>query len=69
MLVADDVNATTDVDALYLTFSEPVKVDGKLTVKTQNGIAYTTGKETAVKAVAGFDVDGNGKIEGAEKTL
>ncbi|KGR81159.1 S-layer homology domain-containing protein [Lysinibacillus boronitolerans] len=67
MLVADDVNATTDVDALYLTFSEPVKVDGKLTVKTQNGIAYTTGKETAVKAVAGFDVDGNGKIEGAEK--
>ena len=45
MLVADDVNATTDVDALYLTFSEPVKVDGKLTVKTQNGIAYTTGKK------------------------
>lgn len=67
MLVADDVNATTDVDALYLTFSEPVKVEGKLTVKTQNGIAYTTGKETAVKADAGFDVDGNGKIEGAEK--
>ncbi|UNT54354.1 S-layer homology domain-containing protein [Lysinibacillus capsici] len=67
MLVADDVNATTDVDALYLTFSEPVKVDGKLTVKTQNGIAYTTGKETAVKADAGFDVDGNGKIEGTEK--
>ncbi|MEC1301936.1 S-layer homology domain-containing protein [Lysinibacillus capsici] len=67
MLVADDVNATTDVDALYLTFSEPVKVEGKLTVKTQNSIAYTTGKETAVKADAGFDVDGNGKIEGAEK--
>ncbi|MEB2300265.1 S-layer homology domain-containing protein [Lysinibacillus xylanilyticus] len=67
MLVADDVNAITDVDALYLTFSEPVKVDGKLTVKTQNGIAYTTGKETTVKADAGFDVDGNGKIEGAEK--
>ncbi|MCT1539818.1 MULTISPECIES: S-layer homology domain-containing protein [Lysinibacillus] len=67
MLVADDVNATTDVDALYLTFSEPVKVEGKLTVKTQNGIAYTTGKEIAVKADAGFDVDGNGKIEGAEK--
>ncbi|WP_312129860.1 S-layer homology domain-containing protein [Lysinibacillus capsici] len=67
MLVADDVNATTDVDALYLTFSEPVKVEGKLTVKTQNGIAYTTGKETAVKADAGFDVDGNGKIEGTEK--
>lgn len=67
MLVADDVNANTDVDALYLTFSEPVKVEGKLTVKTQNGIAYTTGKETAVKADAGFDVDGNGKIEGAEK--
>lgn len=67
MLVADDVNATTDVDALYLTFSEPVKVEGKLTVKTQNGIAYTTGKETAVKADAGFDVDDNGKIEGAEK--
>ncbi|MGK4115922.1 S-layer homology domain-containing protein [Lysinibacillus capsici] len=67
MLVADDVNATIDVDALYLTFSEPVKVEGKLTVKTQNGIAYTTGKETAVKADAGFDVDGNGKIEGAEK--
>ncbi|MFE3574465.1 S-layer homology domain-containing protein [Lysinibacillus sp. NPDC059133] len=67
MLVADDVNSTTDVDALYLTFSEPVKVDGNLTLKTQNGIAYTAGKVTAVKADAGFDVDGNGKIEGAEK--
>lgn len=67
MLVADDVNSTKDVDALYLTFSEPVTVDGKLTLKTQNGIAYTAGKTTAVKAEAGFDVDGNGKIEGAEK--
>ncbi|MGE7945984.1 S-layer homology domain-containing protein [Lysinibacillus sp. NPDC093688] len=67
MLVADDVNSTTDVDALYLTFSEPVKVDGELTLKTQNGIAYTVGKVTPVKAEAGFDIDGNGKIEGAEK--
>ncbi len=67
MLVADDVNATTDVDALYLTFSEPVKVDGELTLKSQNGVVYTAGKVTAVKADAGFDVDGNGKIEGAEK--
>jgi len=67
MLVADDVNSTTDVDALYLTFSEPVTVDGNLTLKTQNGISYTTGKVTAVKADAGFDVDGNGKIEDAEK--
>ena len=69
MLVADDVKVTTDVDALYLTFSEPVKVDGILTIKTQNGIAYTAGKEIAVKDVkgTGYDVDGNGKIEGAEK--
>lgn len=67
MLVADDVNSTKDVDALYLTFSEPVKVDGELTLKTQNGIAYTVGKVTPVKAESGFDVDGNGKIEGAEK--
>ncbi|WP_155590511.1 S-layer homology domain-containing protein [Lysinibacillus cavernae] len=67
MLVADDVTATTDVDALYLTFSEPVKVDGDLTLKSQNGVVYTAGKVTAVKADAGFDVDGNGKIEGAEK--
>ncbi|PJO40227.1 S-layer homology domain-containing protein [Lysinibacillus xylanilyticus] len=70
MLVADDVNSTKDVDALYLTFSEPVTVDGKLTLKTQNGIAYTAGKTTAVKVDEtnpGVDLDGNGKIEGAEK--
>lgn len=67
MLVADNTNATTDVDALYLTFNEPVKVDGNLTLKTKNGIVYTAGNVTAVKANSGVDVDGNGKIEGAEK--
>ncbi|WP_182480602.1 S-layer homology domain-containing protein [Peribacillus asahii] len=69
LLVADDTNATTDKDELYLTFNEPVKVKGDLTLKTKNGIVYTTGNVTAVdeSAGTGFDVDGNGKIEGSEK--
>lgn len=68
LLVADDAAVATDVDALYLTFSEPVKVVGDLTVKTKNGIAVTTGNVTALNqtAATGFDVDGNGKIEGTE---
>ncbi|MEK4484663.1 S-layer homology domain-containing protein [Psychrobacillus sp. FSL H8-0484] len=69
LLVADDTTVTTDVDALYLTFNEPVKVNGNLTLNTKNGIVYTTGNVTAVNEAAGtgFDVDGNGKIEGTEK--
>ncbi|MEK5231407.1 S-layer homology domain-containing protein [Lysinibacillus sp. FSL K6-0232] len=67
MLVADNSNVATDVDALYLTFNEPVTVNGNLTLKSKNGIVYTAGSVTAVKADAGVDVDGNGKIEGAEK--
>ncbi|USK59583.1 S-layer homology domain-containing protein [Peribacillus asahii] len=69
LLVADDTNVTTDKDELYLTFNEPVKVKGDLTLKTKNGIVYTTGNVTAVdeSAGTGFDVDGNGKIEGSEK--
>jgi len=68
ILVADDTSVTTDKDALYLTFNEPVTVNGKITLKTKNGIVYTTGTETNVNQAtgAGFDVDGNGKIEGAE---
>ncbi|WP_419961092.1 S-layer homology domain-containing protein [Psychrobacillus sp. BM2] len=67
MLVADDTTVTTDVDALYLTFNEPVNVKGDLTLNTKNGIVYTTGNVTAVDEAAGTDVDGNGKIEGSEK--
>lgn len=69
LLVADDKNATTDLDAIYLTFNEPVKVaSGTLTKKVQNGIAYTTSNTTAVSDTTGtgVDVDGNGKIEGSE---
>ncbi|MEK3978691.1 S-layer homology domain-containing protein [Psychrobacillus sp. FSL K6-2836] len=66
MLVADDSTVTTDVDALYLTFNEPVNVKGDLTLNTKNGIVYTTGNVIAVDEVAGTDVDGNGKIEGSE---
>ncbi|QUG40560.1 S-layer homology domain-containing protein [Psychrobacillus sp. INOP01] len=69
MLVEDNTTVTTDEDALYLTFNEPVKVNGDLTLNTKNGIVYTTGNVTAVNEVAGtgFDVDGNGKVEGSEK--
>ncbi|MFJ8246338.1 S-layer homology domain-containing protein [Peribacillus asahii] len=66
LLVADDTNVATDKDELYLTFNEPVKVKGDLTLKTKNGIVYTTGNVTAVDET-GFDVDGNGKVEGSEK--
>ena len=69
LLVEDNTTVTTDVDALYLTFSEPVKVVGDLTFTTKNGTAATTGNVTAVNDVTGtgFDVDGNGAIEGTEK--
>ncbi|NHC38607.1 S-layer homology domain-containing protein [Bacillus sp. MM2020_1] len=69
LLVADDATGTSDVDALYLTFNEPVKVKGNLTLTTKNGILYTTSNVTAVdqSAGTGVDVDGNGKIEGSEK--
>ena len=69
LLVADDTNATTDVDDLYLTFSEPVKVVGDLTFSKKNGDVVTTGNVPAVNVATGtgFDVDGNGTIEGTEK--
>ncbi|MFT5874493.1 MAG: hypothetical protein ACI8WT_003463 [Clostridium sp.] len=69
MLVADNTAVTTDKDALYLTFNEAVKVNGKITVKTKNGIVYTAGTVTNVNNMAtgaGIDLDANGKIEGAE---
>jgi SbsC C-terminal domain/Bacterial Ig-like domain len=69
LLVADDKAVGTDVDAVYLTFNEPVKVaSGTLTKKVQNGIAYTTANTTTVSDTSGtgVDVDGNGKIEGSE---
>ncbi|WP_064091892.1 Ig-like domain-containing protein [Rossellomorea aquimaris] len=68
LLVADDKAATSDVDAIYLTFNEPVKVaSGTLTKKVQNGIAYTSSTTTVSDTSGtGVDVDGNGKIEGAE---
>lgn len=69
LLVADDKTVGTDLDAIYLTFNEPVKVaSGTLTKKVQNGIAYTTGNTTTVSDTTGtgVDVDGNGKIEGSE---
>lgn len=69
LLVADDKASALDVDAIYLTFNEPVKVaSGTLTKTVQNGIAYTTGNTTTVADTSGtgVDVDGNGKIEGSE---
>ena len=39
LLVEDNTAVTTDEDAVYLTFSEPVKIKGDLTLKTKNGIA------------------------------
>ncbi|MEK5214609.1 S-layer homology domain-containing protein [Psychrobacillus sp. FSL H8-0487] len=66
LLVADDTTVTTDEDALYLTFNEPVKVTGDLTLNTKNGIVYTTSNVLAVDEVAGTDIDGNGKVEGSE---
>ncbi|WNS75219.1 S-layer homology domain-containing protein [Bacillus sp. DTU_2020_1000418_1_SI_GHA_SEK_038] len=67
MVVADDTAKTDDVDALYLTFDEPVNVKGNLTLKSKNGIVYTNATPVSVDAAAGFDVDGNGKVEGSEK--
>ncbi len=65
LLVEDDAAVTTDKDALYLTFNEPVNVKGNLTLKTKNGVVYTS-NVTAVDATAGVDLDGNGKKEGSE---
>ena len=39
LLVEDNAAVTTDEDAVYLTFSEPVYIKGDLTLKTKNGIA------------------------------
>lgn len=66
ILVADDKNVTTDLDRIVLTFSEPVTVSGNLVLKSKNGIILTNGGSTAVSGSTGFDVDGNGKIEGSE---
>lgn len=66
ILVADNKNAAGDDDRIVLTFSEPVTVAGNLVLKSKNGIILTTGGSTAVNGSTGFDVDGNGKIEGTE---
>lgn len=69
LLVADDKTVNTDLDAIYLTFNEPVQVNSGILTKTvQNGIAYTTSNTTTVSDISGtgVDVDGNGKIEGSE---
>lgn len=66
ILVADNKSVTTDVDAVYLTFSEKVNFKGALNITSINGIIQSTPIAVAVDATAGYDVDGNGKIEGAE---
>lgn len=66
ILVADNKSVTTDVDAVYLTFSEKVNFKGALNITSINGILQSTPIAVAVDATAGYDVDGNGKIEGAE---
>ncbi|WP_235801759.1 S-layer homology domain-containing protein [Ureibacillus manganicus] len=67
MLAAND-SGSTDVDAIYLTFDEEVTVTGDFTLKTKNGIVYTSATPISLSNVAsGEDVDGNGKVEGAEK--
>ncbi|MGE6368822.1 S-layer homology domain-containing protein [Planococcus kocurii] len=68
MLVADDKTIPTDVDAVYLTFSEPVKVSGNLTMTAKNGVVYSPGTAVAIDdtTAKGFDVDGNGTISGSE---
>ncbi|QUE87291.1 Ig-like domain-containing protein [Exiguobacterium alkaliphilum] len=66
ILVADNKSVTTDVDAVYLTFSEKVNFKGALNITSINGIIRSTPIAVAVDATAGYDVDGNGKIEGAE---
>ncbi|MGH2316977.1 S-layer homology domain-containing protein [Planococcus sp. SE5232] len=68
LLVADDTKVTTDVDAVYLTFSEPVKVNGNFKLTAKNGIVYTDAAPIVINdaSAAGVDVNGNGKIEGSE---
>ena len=66
LLVADNKTVTTDEDAIYLTFSEPVTVIGDLTLKSKDGILFSQGTVVPVNTTSGFDVDGNGKVEGNE---
>lgn len=66
ILVADNKSVKNDVDAVYLTFSEKVNFKGALNITSINGIIQSTPIAVAVDATAGYDVDGNGKIEGAE---
>jgi hypothetical protein len=65
--VADSKTSTTDLDSVYLTFDEAVTVGGNFTLQTKNGILYTTGNVVTAAGTSGVDVDGNGKVEGAEK--
>ncbi|STO07354.1 Ig-like domain-containing protein [Exiguobacterium aurantiacum] len=68
ILVADDKTVDTDVDAVYLTFSEKVDFKGNLNITSINGIVQSKPEPILVdqKTGQGVDVDGNGKIEGAE---
>ena len=54
---------------LYILLLVSLLIKGDLTLKTKNGVAYTTGNVTAIdKATAnGVDVDGNGTVEDSEK--
>lgn len=66
-LAANDTGSS-DVDAVYLTFDEEVTVTGNFTLKSKNGIVYTSATPIALNgAVSGEDVDGNGTVEGSEK--
>lgn len=66
ILVADNKAVSTDVDAVYLTFNEKVDFNGDLNITSINGIIQSTPVKVAVNASTGYDVDGNGKIEGTE---
>ncbi|MCG6794580.1 Ig-like domain-containing protein [Geobacillus sp. YHL] len=67
LLVADDTAKTDDTDVVYLTFNEPVVVNGDFTLTSKNGILYTSATPIKLTNVAsGVDVDGNGEIEGTE---
>lgn len=68
ILTTDDSNATNDMDAVYLTFNEAVTVTGNFTLKSKNGIVYSSATPVALTSVvSGVDLDGNSKIEGSEQ--
>ncbi|WP_214759592.1 Ig-like domain-containing protein [Exiguobacterium sp. s129] len=68
ILVADNTSASTDLDAVYLTFDEKVNFKGDLSITSIDGIIQSNPVVIPVNQTTdvGVDVDGNGKIEGAE---